>query len=1264
MADKFSWSAEQLRAIGHRGRAGIVTAAAGSGKTAVLVERITRLLMGTAEDENGNITRTEPVYADEMVVTTFTNAAAAEIKARIEASLEALAAEPATSAADRELIAEQQLRLRDAHISTTHALCAELLRRYSNAAGLRPDFRVLDASQTDLLKAQAMKAVMEKFCEAPEDAEKRELLYGWYAGENDDSIEAMTDYLYRFSRKTPDPDAFFGRWLGYYKDPASYDGKIRKLFNERVRAEIADVLGNIRANIKALVPLTRQAPSAPAKGRALDANPMEPVGEVWEKLLGAYDAAVWGAPDFREKLKAANSAFAAAAKTPDASGKKKIIDLNTTSKQVPSEEMKVLIAQLKADCKALAKSTSELRPFDEDMKTCAPVLEALLELEKRFEDDYSARKAELGGLDFDDLEHIMLGILRESPDPAAGPGAESSQSPVAREIAGTIKVIIVDEFQDSNEVQYELYRLISRDKKNLFFVGDLKQSIYRFRGADPLVFSRLSEDDPDFEAIPLNRNFRSRVSVINTANTIFGACMTKELGDVDYNDSCKLVFGAKYTPDTGDNRTEFIEIYAGDDTEARRAEAKYVADRIKKMVADGFPVSDGNGGLRPCRYGDFAIIMRSYTNYARVYTNALDEAGIPGEAKDDEEYTDLEEVRYLLALLRVIDDPYRDEDLAAVLMREPYRLSADELAEIKLTGRYSLLNGLKVRAKLDKAYADILGRLKAACPDSPLPDGEELAAVLSAPPYSLTDAELENTALCGRSRHLHLWTGLKEYAPKNEKAAAVLRELEDYRAFAAENSPARLIRRICDESMILPSFEAERSGRKKLANLRLMPHYAESFPGGESAGLYDFLRYLETLRRRKIKLVKAEGDSRAVDAVRIMTVHGSKGLEFPVCFMVNLPSRPGVRRDDPNIICDAGLGIGMTVRDKDHLLRIENFLDRTIAEEYKRLELSESMRLLYVAVTRAREKLIITVPNPPKNINDSHWGWIRTSCEAAGDDSPITFAAYEAEEIEAASGNEDAAPEDNAPEAADSIDIDPGYAYRDSARLPAKFTATQIGVKNVMADDRPDDTAFRVLRVPSFLKAGEKSLLTGKSRGDAYHKAMELIDFATPPDRTGEALDALCANGALSQAERASIDDSDIAYFLGSDLCRRMNACGAENIYKEHPLFYEPDDEELKAICAQYGIASWSDSEKPFIQGITDLFFVEGNEIVLVDYKTNVRTTPQLLTAEYSGQLAIYAHALTESMGMRVKEKMLYSFWLESEGRRNGESGRGIVVIR
>jgi ATP-dependent helicase/nuclease subunit A len=1221
--------------------------------------------MGISGNEDGSVTRTEPVKADEMVITTFTNAAAAEIKARIEASLEKLAEDPAASDADRALIADQQLRLRDAHISTTHALCAELLRRYSNTAGLRPDFKVLDASQTDLFRAQAMKAVMEKFCEAPEDAEKRELLYGWYAGENDDSIEAMIDYLYRFSRKTPDPEAFFGRWLGWYKNPASYNGRIRKLYNERVRKELADVLDNIRAGIKALVPLTKQAPAAPAKGKALAANPMEPVGEVWERLLADYDAAVYGAPDFREKLKAANAAFAAAAKTPDASGKKKIIDLNTTSKQVPADEMKALISQLKADCKALAKSTAELRPFDEDMKACAPVLEALLELEKRFADDYSARKAELGGLDFDDLEHTMLDILREKPGPDADPDAESVQSAVAKEIADTIKVIIVDEFQDSNEVQYELYRLISRNKENLFFVGDLKQSIYRFRGADPLVLRRRSEDDPDFEAIPLNRNFRSREAVINTANTIFGACMTKELGDVDYNDGCKLVFGASYTPDTPENRTEFIEIYGQNDTEARQAEARYVADRIKKMTAEGFKVSDGEGGLRPCRYGDFAIIMRSYTNYARIYTNALDEAGIPGEAKDDEEYTDLEEVRYLLALLRVIDDPYRDEDLAAVLMREPYRLSADELAEIKLTDRYSLLDGLKVRAKLGGTYAAILGKLRETYRDRPLPDGSELAGILSRPPYSLGSEDLNELALYGRGKHKYLWTGLKAYAEKNEKAAAVLREIEDYRAFAAENSPARLIRRICDESMILPSFEAEKSGRKKLANLRLMPHYAEDFPGGESASLYDFLRYLETLRRRRIKLVRAEGDSRAADAVRIMTVHGSKGLEFPICFMVNLPSQPGVRRDNPNIICDTAYGIGMTVRDGDHLLKIENFLDRTISEEYRRLELSESMRLLYVAVTRAREKLIITVPNPPKNINDSHWGWIRTSCENAGDDAPITFTAYNAEDIEAEiSADDNAAAADDTAPAADTIDIDPDYAYRDSARLPAKFTATQIGVKNVKANDRPDDTAFRVLRVPSFLKAGESSKLTGKKRGDAYHKAMELLDFTTPPDRAAEALGRLYANGALTQAERESINDEDIVYFLESGLCRRMNACGADNIYKEHPLFYEPDDEELRLICAQYGIEAWNDSEKPFIQGITDLFFVENGEIVLVDYKTNVNTTPEALAEEYRGQLAIYAHALTESMGMRVKEKILYSFWLESEGRKNGGSGRGTIVIQ
>lgn len=1260
MANVFNWSDEQLRAINHRGSAGIVTAAAGSGKTAVLVERVKRLLLGISESGDGSITRTEPVLADEMVITTFTKAAAAEIKARIAASLEAQASEPDIPQKDRELIADQQLRLRDAYIGTTDSLCMNFLRRYSNVAGLKPDFRVLEESQTDLLKANAMKAVMEHFCEVPEDADARELLYGWFAGEDDSGIEDTVRYLYDFSRKTPDSEAFFGQWLGYYKDPSAYDGYIRQLFDTRVREEIVSRLEDIKANIKTLVPLTRQEPTGTG-ARALPSNPMIPVGEVWDRLLGLYEDAVFGAEDFREKLKAANKAYITASKTPDASGKKKIIDMNTTSKQVPSEEMSALIKQLKTDCKALEKVTSELRPFDEDMKKCAPVLEALLTLEKRFAADYAARKSDLGGLDFDDLELMMLGILREK-EPAEN--GVSLPSAVAKEIAEQIKIIIVDEFQDSNEVQYEIYRLISRDKKNLFFVGDIKQSIYRFRGADPLVFRRLSEDDPDFTAIPLNRNFRSRETVINTANGIFEGKMTKELGDVDYNDSCKLVFGAKYPPDTPAGNVEFIEVTGTDNTECRSAEAVLIASRIKKMINDGFEVSDGSGGMRPCTYSDFSLIMSSYSNYARIYTNALDDAGIPYEAKDDEEYTDLEEVKYLLALLRVIDDPYRDADLAAVLMREPYRMSAEELAGIKLADSYSLLRGLKVKAKIDDEAADVLGKLKAACAGGALPDGGELAEVLSKPPYNFTGEQLEELAFYGRDKHRHLWTGLRAYAEKDGHAASVLREIEEYRAFAAENSPARLIRKICDESMILPAFEAERGGLKKGVNLRLMPYYAETFPGSESAGLYDFLRYLETLERRKIKLTKAEGDSRVTNSVRLMTVHGSKGLEFPVCFMVNLSTAARTRRDNIHIICDPRYGIGMCVRDGEHLIKTDNFLNSFLDAENKRLALSESMRLLYVAVTRAREKLIITVPNPPKTLNETHWGWIRTSAAVAeGLIVPQSVAASEIEPEALAPADDDGAADDGVSEA-DRIDLSPAYEHADSARLPAKFTATQIGVKNVTENDRPDDTAFRVLRVPSFLKGEEKSKLMGKKRGDAYHKAMELLDFTTPPDAVSAVLDGFRESGALSEQERASIDDRDIAYFLGSELCRRAVACGRGNIYKEHPLFYEPDDDELRDICAQYGITDWHDSEKPFIQGITDLFFVEGDEIVLVDYKTNSPTTPEKLTEEYKGQLAVYAHALTESMGMRVKEKLLYSFFLEASGRANGESGRGIVVIR
>lgn len=1127
------WTPEQENAITFRGKAAIVSAAAGSGKTAVLVERVKRMLL----DEN------DPVNADELVISTFTQKAAAEMKSRLEAALDAELAK----APDNARLIDQRMRLNDASISTISSFCLGILRKYSARLDVPPDFSVLDESEAKLIYAGALSEVMENFC-ASADKKERDLLFDWYAGEDDKRAAGAVSYLYNFSRNIPYSDAYFRRRLDIYRGKAEIDPDTRHLLDMYL---YSNVQLNAQAISELCGELETQCVNTPAEDFALE---WRELSEIW---ISRFD---YAHDDDEEDEK--NDPFSdhiteeRCAESYEAAKDIPLPALPRKTKDFDNTYIKELHSGLKERWGELMHAAGLVARRESDMSTCAPVLKILIKLAEKLDEEYSARKRARGKVDFSDIELMTLRLLR---------GKNGGQSETAREIAGGISEIIVDEFQDSNEIQYEIFRLISKDKKNLYFVGDIKQSIYRFRGADPLVFARLSKSR-DFKVIPLNRNFRSCGEVIDAVNGIFTGTMTEQLGDVDYNESCALVKGTDY-PDDETHRAELITFSSAHTEDSRISEAAYIADRIKSMVRSGFTVGKGDK-RRPCGYGDFAVLMGRYSANIPIYKAALERAGVPFEAKDDGGYTDFTEIRHAISLLRVIDDPYRDSDLAAVLMREPYLFSADEMAQIKLAG--------------------------------------------------------------GKKRK-NLWPGLIEYAKDNAHAAAVLNELNGFREFASESSAERLIRRICDESMLLPAAEASPDGMKRGANLRRLIHYARSFSGGESAGLYDFIKYMENLDREKIDLVQAQGETAAEDRVHVMTIHGSKGLEFPICFVANLSStkRPS---DGGGMVCDPKYGIGMKINDHKHLLTIETQMYEMAAQENDRLEMSEEMRLLYVAATRAKEKLIFTAPVTSRTKPAMHYGWVLGS--RAVRNGLIEVRNYDGYTVGETAEKTELVEKETV------LKPFTGYAYGKFSRIPAKVTATQIGVKSIDDFAEYGDKIDRFLRVPSFIgTVEEKTKLTGKKRGDAYHKVMELIDFNCAPSDVPGKLDEMLIHGKLSDIERVSVDEADIAAFLKSGLCARAAKSG--EIYREFPIFCEYTPTE-----AESGISDWTGEEKPFIQGIADMFFIEDGEIVLVDYKTNRGVTEAQLVEEYRGQLDIYARALSEATGMRVKEKLLYSFAL------------------
>lgn len=1119
------WTDEQLEAIDYRDGSAIVSAAAGSGKTAVLVERVKRLL---TDEKN-------PVSADELVVVTFTEKAAGELKARLNTALsKAMEENP-----HNEHLKTQLLKLEDASISTISSFCIRLIRNNSVALGLSPDFGIIDEAESKLMFGRALETVLDEFYEtAPE--EEKSLIYDWYGGETDKELCTYITSLCEFLRKVPDSEKATEKWANLYENPALYEDEYKKTYTDRF---INPVINSLIANLPQSELLWDEKSTAFLEG--------------WRILIktaciysGTYDGFIFSdAPPFlydedsEEFEDYLNDLFNEYVSPYDIiSAVLPTVPRKNAKAGFDNSYLKDVEKELKKYWGKLVTELDYIANFSKNITECNPIFKILLSLSKATEEEFLKRKRLKNKVDFSDAEIFTLKLLKDEK--------------IAEDLRKSISVIIVDEFQDSNDMQYEIFRTLSRDGKNLFFVGDIKQSIYRFRGANPRVFARIL-DDPNYKTIYLNKNFRSSSAVIDSVNALFEGTMTKEQGEIDYDENARLVQGKDYETDES-YTTELIRLFGSDMKSARLSEAAYLADRIKNMVESGFLVTD-NGERRPCRYGDFAVLMGKYSTNAFIYKNAFAKANIPFEAKEDGAFTDFTEVRLVLSLLRVIDNPYNDCDLATVL---------------------------------------------------------------SAPPYSFTPNELMEAKLSGGESHKTLFSGLTEYAKESKKAGLFYEELTALREFASEHSPEQLVRMIYDESNIVTGILAMTDGDKRDSNLKLLINYARQFSENGTKGLYDFLKYMETISSGSIRLTQAQSAAASDNSVKIMTIHGSKGLEFPVCIVANTPD--SYRRKSPGkIISDIDAGIGMQVVYNDKHLIKNTFLYNYIKNLTSSQELSEEMRLLYVAATRAKEKLIFTAPVKKYKDYESHLKWI-TESKGVGnglikDKIIVNYSAVK-------NGNTTC-------KTAENVIIKPftKYKYIDYTTVPAKVTATQVGVKSVDDFSAEVKGVDRFLKMPTFIKGDEPKKLTGKKKGDAYHKAMELLDFSGGINQ----LDDLYNSGKLTKAERNSIDDSEITAFLESDLCRRLN--NSDRVYKEFPIFCEYCPEGFP-----------ENEEKPFVQGIADLFFVEKGKIVLVDYKTNTGVTPEMLREEYEGQLKIYSDALEKMTGMSVTERILWSFTLKT----------------
>jgi len=1154
---EFSPTKQQRQAIEARGSAVLVSAAAGSGKTRVLTQRLMSYLTGTPAES-----------IDRFLIITYTRAAAGELRARIMEELtRAMAERPGDPALRR-----QYALLGRAQIGTIHSFCMDLLRKHCMALGLSPDFQVADDTRAAAMKRSALTRTLEAAYEhIAEDGEFRALVDTVGAGRDDARLETLILKLHEKMQCHPSP----ARWAEQQRRALYADGVAdagdtvwgRYLLDEAARdagywAETMDGLLSLMAR--------------PEYGY---------IGEKYAGSIAETADALW---EFSRAAQAGWDTAAAHADIP-------FPRLGALRSPRDPDLVETVKARRDACKKACGKFKTEFSEPSEkvlsDLRKTAPAMDALLRLTLEFDKAYAADKRRRGLVDYADLEHFAAQLLA---DEAGGP------TPLARELSGRYTEIMVDEYQDVNRVQELIFRCVSKDGTNLFTVGDVKQSIYRFRLADPGIFTEKYLTYADYDTAPadvprrilLQQNFRSRHEVLDGANAVFENIMSTRLGELDYDEHARLNPGAVYAGSVPPPTLYLLRSPQAETDEeapdAHSAEAAFVADRIRQIIDAGLPVTDGPI-QRPARYGDIVLLMRAANTVSGVYRQALAERGIPVQADQGGGYYDSPEVSFMRSLLAIIDNPCQDVPLIAVL-RSPYlAFTPDELAQIRASGKtLSFYGALCVRAEQDeksRAFLDTLTTLRQIAPDLPLPE---------------------------------------------------------------------LLWRVYGEFSILTVSSAMEDGPARRQNLMALIDLATQFEASGYQGLRRFVRWLERQAQSGQEPVTA--GSQSGDAVRIMSIHKSKGLEFPIVFLCDTARRFNQSDTLDTVLIHPELGLGPKVTDVRRGIEFHSMPRRAITRRMNRETLSEEMRLLYVAMTRAKEYLYITaaLKDPDKAVADL--APLVTSPMSpqllANAGAPVQWliaAALADSGTHLALEYADAQTDDGAPV------VTPGacpvfddallehirenlaftYPHAAAQDIPSKVTATEL--KHIGDESDTDaasltDGAARRFRAFS---PGAGKRLTAAQRGTATHLVFQHIDFTQTetPAQVQDEIARLERQGFLTHQQAEAVDAAQIARFFASGDGKALRQ--ADHVLREFKF-------SLLRPATDYFPGAGDDTL--LLQGVIDCAAELGGAWTIIDYKTDYVTadTVQARGEFYRSQVLAYANALTEITGKPVNKTVLY----------------------
>ena len=1182
------YTTDQKKVIETRGTNLLVSAAAGSGKTAVLSERILSLLV----DEKA------PVDIDRLLIVTFTRAAAAEMRERIGKAISGYCAEhPGNRHMER-----QSALLNNAQITTIDSFCLFVVKNNFSDIDLDPGFRILDEGEKQLMLSDALTGLMEEKYSG-EDQSFLHFMDSYCSGVKDAVTQKMILDLLQNALSNPDPEGWLKRAASDIA-PQDYAQISETEWYKWGQSRADGIIAELKAAALEAISICSGDNGLPASYLACASY----LNNIADTLADHKDYAG------RQHIILALS-------IPQLRGKKD----NADPYILDSADAKL------TEAKTLLKAVSDLYKIGEEqlkstaecIRSNAEVLCGLcIELKQRFD----AKKREQGLVDFNDMEHFALKILLDE---------DMKPTRAAEEYRAHFEHIFIDEYQDSNYVQEYILKSIARED-NYFCVGDVKQSIYSFRQARPELFMEKFREygaHRGGERIDLNKNFRSRQEVIDFVNLVFEAIMREDTAGMDYDINARLYPGAPYEPAKADEYKPEIDVLLLADESAvqpednadedeqdedeedeggsrEEKESRMVTDRIKQLMAEGLTVWDKQQEIyRPLRYSDIVLLVSSPKPYEKALRNAFGQADIPLYLNASTGYFNAVEVKGLVAALKVIDNPRQDKPLHFVLTSFLESFDEEDMVNIR-----------------------------------------------------------------AEEKTLSLYDALKKCAGGSgvlkDKAEAFFDWLNRYREYARYMKVRELIELLVSESGYLDRMSAMPSGAGRRANLMLLMERAADYEQTGYRGLFHFVRYLSLLKKQEVDSGEATVLDGAADMVQCMTIHKSKGLEFPVVICMGfyrLFNRKGL---SAAVMTDASLGLGLEAIDPTARTKRAGLKRRYLIEKKKSDELAEQMRKLYVALTRAREKLIITdVRRERRDCEqrearghiirkaDCFNAFIYTALDHTGAAAEYiryindTGSSERAEkELKRAFVDRDLLlsdriPSDESIKAGILKGLETLYSH---PMLKGLFTKTSVSeLKRAAYEDEEAKPVFgteiRSAYVPSFAAGEEKS--SGAARGSAYHRMLELFDYTDFNEADihtwiKKNIERETAAGRLSEEYAKLILPEAMEHFLKHDESRRMiSAAAAGKLWREQPFFM--------SVPAMRLNEAFPADEKVLIQGVIDAFWQEGDELVLLDYKTDRVDGEEELKKRYKMQLELYAEALSGIRGMKVREMLIYSFCID-----------------